>query len=254
MKERESTRMTARPFLILPAIDLKGGKVVRLQQGRADAATVYSDDPAAVAKRWEDEGARYLHVVDLDGAFEGEPRNWDGVRAILRAVQIPIQLGGGLRRRSQVEDALQMGVTRIVLGTQACDSPDFVSALVQDFGARIVVGIDARDGFVAVKGWTEKTKVPAVEFAQQINGLGVQTIIFTDVATDGMLAGPNYSAISALCAAVTCHVIASGGVSQLDDVQRLQRLAEEQPGKNLVGVIIGKALYDGRIRLTELKI
>jgi phosphoribosylformimino-5-aminoimidazole carboxamide ribotide isomerase len=184
------------PFLIFPAIDLKGGKVVRLKQGRAEATTVYSDDPAAVAKRWEGDGARYLHVVDLDGAFEGEPRNWDGVRAILRAVQIPIQLGGGLRRRSQVEEALQMGVTRVVLGTKACDAPDFIGALVQDFQKRIVVGIDARDGLVAVKGWTEKTKLTANEFAQQVNRLGVQNIIFTDVSTDGMLTGPNYSAIT----------------------------------------------------------
>lgn len=243
--------MTARPFLIFPAIDLKGGKVVRLQQGRAEAVTVYSDDPAAMAKRWEDDGARYLHVVDLDGAFEGEPRNWDGVRAILRAVQIPIQLGGGLRRRAQVEEALQMGVTRVVLGTKACDSPDFVSALVQDFGARIVVGVDARDGFVAVKGWTEKTQLPAVEFARQINRLGVRNIIFTDVSTDGMLVGPNYAAISSLCAAVTCNVIASGGVSSLEDVQSLQHLAETS--SNLVGVIIGKALYDGRIDLKQLE-
>jgi len=243
--------MTARPFLILPAIDLKGGKVVRLQQGRADAATVYSDDPAAVAKRWENEGARYLHVVDLDGAFEGEPRNWDCVRSILRAVQIPIQLGGGLRRRSQVEEALKMGVTRVVLGTKACDSPEFVSALVQDFHRHIVVGIDARDGFVAVKGWTEKTQQTAVEFARQINGLGVHNIIFTDVSTDGMLAGPNYVAISALCAAVTCNVIASGGVSQLEDILRLRRLAEHCP--NLVGAIVGKALYDGRIDLKQLE-
>jgi phosphoribosylformimino-5-aminoimidazole carboxamide ribotide isomerase len=240
-----------KPFLIFPAIDLKAGKVVRLQQGRADAATVYSDDPAAVARRWENEGARYLHVVDLDGAFEGEPRNWDGVRAILRAVQIPIQLGGGLRRRAQAEEALHMGVTRVVLGTKACDSPDFVSALVQEFGTRIVVGIDARDGFVAVKGWTEKTMLSAVEFARQINRLGVLNIIFTDVSTDGMLAGPNYQAISSLCSAVTCNVIASGGVSGLEDVQHLQRLAEEQDKRNLVGVIIGKALYDGRIHLKD---
>lgn len=240
-----------RPFLIFPAIDLKGGKVVRLQQGRAEAVTVYSDDPAGMAKRWEDDGARYLHVVDLDGAFEGEPRNWDGVRAILRTVQIPIQLGGGLRRRAQVEEALQLGVTRVVLGTKACDSPDFVSALVQDFGARIVVGVDARDGFVAVKGWTEKTQLPAVEFARQINRLGVRTVIFTDVSTDGMLVGPNYAAMSSLCAAVTCNVIASGGVSSLEDVQRLRGLAEKT--SNLVGVIIGKALYDGRIDLKQLE-
>jgi len=243
--------MTTRPFLIFPAIDLKGGKVVRLQQGRADTTTVYSDDPGAVAKRWEDDGARYLHVVDLDGAFAGEPRNWDSVRAILRAVQIPIQLGGGLRRRSQVEEALQMGVTRVVLGTKACNSPDFVSAVVQDFHSRIVVGLDARDGLVAVKGWTEKTRFTANEFAQQVNRLGVQNIIFTDVSTDGMLAGPNYSAICAVCGVVTCNVIASGGIAGIEDVVRLQQLAEHLP--NLVGVVIGKALYDGRIDLKQLE-
>ncbi|MGD1020636.1 MAG: 1-(5-phosphoribosyl)-5-[(5-phosphoribosylamino)methylideneamino]imidazole-4-carboxamide isomerase [Verrucomicrobiia bacterium] len=243
--------MTTRPFLIFPAIDLKGGKVVRLQQGRAEAATVYSDDPGAVAKRWEDDGARYLHVVDLDGAFEGEPRNWDGVRAILRAVQIPIQLGGGLRRRSQVEEALEMGVTRVVLGTKACDSLDFVSALIQDFHTRIVVGIDARDGLVAVKGWTEKTTLTANEFAQQVTRLGVQNIVFTDVSTDGMLAGPNYTAIASVCGVVTCNVIASGGISGIDDVVRLRHLAEHLP--NLAGVVIGKALYDGRIDLKQLE-
>jgi phosphoribosylformimino-5-aminoimidazole carboxamide ribotide isomerase len=243
--------MTKRPFLIFPAIDLKGGKVVRLQQGRADAVTVYSDDPVAVAKRWEDEGARYLHVVDLDGAFAGEPRNWDLVQEIIKAVQIPVQLGGGLRCRAHVQEALDMSVTRVVLGTKACDSPDFVSALVDDFGPRIVVGIDARDGCVAVKGWAEKTKLSAIEFAGQINQLGVVNIIFTDVSTDGMLAGPNYPAISSVCAAVTCNVIASGGVSSLEDVRRLQHLTEERP--NLVGVIIGKALYDGRIDLKQLE-
>jgi phosphoribosylformimino-5-aminoimidazole carboxamide ribotide isomerase len=225
--------------------------VVRLQQGRADAETVYSDDPVAVAKRWEDEGARYLHVVDLDGAFAGEPRNWDLVQEIIKVVQIPVQLGGGLRCRAHVQEALDMSVTRVVLGTKACDSPDFVSALVDDFGPRIVVGIDARDGFVAVKGWTERTKLSAIEFAGQINQLGVSNIIFTDVSTDGMLAGPNYPAISSVCAAVTCNVIASGGVSSLEDVRRLQHLTEERP--NLVGVIIGKALYDGRVDLKELE-
>lgn len=243
--------MTARPFLIFPAIDLKGGRVVRLQQGRADAETVYSADPAAVARRWEEEGARYLHVVDLDGAFTGEPRNWDSVKAILKAVQIPIQLGGGLRTREQIEGALGMGVTRVVVGTKACESPEFVGALVRDHGKRIVVGIDARDGFVAVKGWVERTNWPAVEFATQISGLGVTTIVFTDVATDGMLAGPNCAAISAVCAAVTSHVIASGGVSSATDVDRLRTIAADRP--NLVGVIIGKALYDGRIDLRTLE-
>ena len=237
-------------FVIFPAIDLKGGKVVRLQQGRAEAMTVYSDDPAAVAKRWEDEGARYLHVVDLDGAFDGVPRNWDSVRVILRAVQIPIQLGGGLRTTAQVSDALQMGVTRIVLGTKACDSPEFVKDLLKKFGPRIVVGIDARDGCVAVKGWTEKTELPAVEFAQQINRLGAQNIVFTDISTDGMLTGPNYQAISTVCAAVSCNIIASGGVGDIGHIRQLQQLTQEHA--NLVGVIVGKALYDGRIDLKQL--
>jgi phosphoribosylformimino-5-aminoimidazole carboxamide ribotide isomerase len=239
------------PFLIYPAIDLKGGKVVRLQQGRADAVTVYSDDPAAIARRWEDEGARYLHVVDLDGAFDGEPRNWDSVKAILKAVQIPVQLGGGMRTRAQIEDAMKMGVTRAVIGTKACESPEFVRTLANDFGAHVVVGIDARDGFVAVKGWVERTEVSAVDFARQIDQLGVKHIIFTDIATDGTLTGPNYAAIRSVCAAVKCFVIASGGVSALDDVRQLQSLTQECP--NLTGVIVGKALYEGRIDLKQLE-
>jgi phosphoribosylformimino-5-aminoimidazole carboxamide ribotide isomerase len=236
-------------FLIYPAIDLKGGKVVRLRQGQANAQTTYSDDPVAVARRWEDEGARFLHVVDLDGAFEGVPRNGDSVRAILKAIQIPIQLGGGLRSRSQIEEAMAMGVTRCVVGTKACESPAFVAELAGAFGAHVAVGIDARDGFVAVKGWTEKTKLTAVEFGRQVSDLGVQHIIFTDVSTDGMLTGPNYTAIAAMCDAVRCFVIASGGVGTVEHVLSLQRLAEKHA--NLTGVIIGKALYDGRVDLKQ---
>jgi phosphoribosylformimino-5-aminoimidazole carboxamide ribotide isomerase len=239
-------------MIIYPAIDLKDGKVVRLEQGRADAVTVYSNDPAAMARRWVDDGAQWLHVVDLDGAFEGVPRNWDSVRAILGAARIPIQLGGGLRTREQVVAALAMGVTRAVVGTKACESPEFVSALVKEFGNRIAVGIDARDGFVAVKGWIEKTKWTTVEFAKRIDQLGVGTIVFTDVSTDGMLRGPNIAAVSAVCAAVRCDVIASGGVSQVEDVRRLQAVSTEWP--NLVGVIIGKALYDGRVALRDLQV
>ncbi len=242
-----------KPFLIFPAIDLRGGEVVRRRQGRADAVTEYGDDPGAVAKKWETQGARYLHVVDLDGAFSGQPVNRDGIEAILKAVQIPVQLGGGLRTRADVESTLKLGVTRIVMGTKACDSPEFIRALVADFGPRIVVGIDARDGFVAVKGWVEKTQVPAIEFAQQVDRLGVQTIVFTDVSTDGMLTGPNYTATKSLCEAVTCHVIASGGVGSPGDVQQLERVAGELPRRNLVGVIIGKALYDGRVDLRQLE-
>ena len=213
--------------------------------------TIYSDDPVAVARRWEEEGARYLHVVDLDGAFEGEPRNWESVKAILKAVQIPVQLGGGMRTRAQIEDAMEMGITRVVVGTRACESPEFVRTLATEFGAHIAVGIDARDGFVAVKGWVERTEISAVDFARQIDGLGVKHIIFTDIATDGTLTGPNYAAIRSVCAAVKCFVIASGGVSGLEDVRQLQSMTREY--SNLTGVIIGKALYDGRIDLKQLE-
>jgi phosphoribosylformimino-5-aminoimidazole carboxamide ribotide isomerase len=244
--------MSEGKFTVYPAIDLKGGRVVRLQQGRSDAETVYGDDPAAVARKWVADGARFLHVVDLDGAFTGEPKNGDGVKAILGAVNIPVQLGGGLRTQEQVEAALELGVRRVVLGTKACESPEFVGKLVLKFGHRIVVGIDARDGFVTVQGWTQSTRLTAVEFAQRIDRLGVSTIVFTDVATDGMLTGPNYFAVSSLCSVVRCNVIASGGVSAASDVQRLARVADERP--NLIGVIVGKALYDGRVDLKALSV
>ena len=238
------------PFIIYPAIDLRGGQVVRLRQGLADAQTTYSGDPAAMARRWAEQGAQWLHVVDLDGAFDGTPKNWDSVRAILKAVKIPVQLGGGLRAQSQIKEALAMGVSRCVVGTKACESTAFVAQLAQEFSGRVAVGIDARDGFVAVKGWTEKTKLGAIDFAQQVDRLGVQHIIFTDVSTDGMLTGPNYNAVAAVCGAVQCQVIASGGVSQASDISQLRKLAKQY--HNLNGVIIGKALYDGRLDLKSV--
>lgn len=242
--------MSETAFCVYPAIDLRGGRVVRLLQGRSDAETVYGDDPAAVARRWAGEGARWLHVVDLDGAFGGAPVNGESVRAILGAVKIPVQLGGGLRTQEQVEEALAMGVRRVVLGTKACESPELIGKLVMKFGDRIAVGIDARDGFVVVRGWTQSTRLTATEFAQRVDRLGVSTIVFTDVATDGMLTGPNYYAVSGLCQSVHCNVIASGGVSSAQDVQRLRRISESQP--NLVGAIVGKALYDGRVEFKNL--
>ena len=236
-------------MIIYPAIDLRGGQVVRLRQGLADAQTIYSADPVAIARRWAGQGAQWLHVVDLDGAFDGTPRNWDSVRAILKAVQIPVQLGGGLRTRQQINEALAMGVRRCVIGTKACESQEFLSVLVHKFQDRIAVGIDARDGFVAIKGWTEKTKLTAVDFARQVDQLGIQHIIFTDVATDGMLTGPNLPAITGVCAAVKCSVIASGGVGNAEHIRALQQLTEQC--RNLTGVIVGKALYDGRVQLSQ---
>jgi len=236
-------------MIIYPAIDLRGGQVVRLRQGLAAAQTTYSDDPAAMARQWAGQGAQWLHVVDLDGAFDGTPKNWDSVRAILKAVKIPVQLGGGLRTRPQIEAALAMGVSRCVVGTKACESQEFLSVLVHKFQDRIAVGIDARDGFVAVKGWTEKTKLTAVDFARQVDQLGILHIIFTDVSTDGMLAGPNLPAITGVCASVQCSVIASGGVGTVDHIRTLRQLTAQCP--NLTGVIVGKALYDGRVQLSQ---
>jgi phosphoribosylformimino-5-aminoimidazole carboxamide ribotide isomerase len=237
-------------FTIYPAIDLKGGRVVRLRQGRADAETVYGTDPAAVARDWAAQGAQWLHVVDLDGAFTGKPCNWESVQAVLNAVRIPVQLGGGLRTREQIRAALDMGVRRCVIGSKALELGEETTKLAADLGDRIAVGIDARDGRVAVRGWTEQTGISATVFAKQVSEQGFQHIIFTDISTDGMLVGPNCDAISALCSEVNCNIIASGGVSTALDVAKLRAIADTH--KNLVGVIVGKALYDGRVRLSDL--
>ncbi|MCX7824033.1 MAG: 1-(5-phosphoribosyl)-5-[(5-phosphoribosylamino)methylideneamino]imidazole-4-carboxamide isomerase [Verrucomicrobiae bacterium] len=238
-------------MLILPAIDLKGGKVVRLRQGRADDATIYSDDPAAVARHWEREGARYLHVVDLDAAFEGEPKNWPALEQILESVRIPVELGGGLRTEEHIARALELGVTRAIVGTKACESLDFIAGLVNRHGERVVAGVDARDGFVAVRGWVVASTLRAVDFGRQLAAAGVKTIIYTDIARDGMLQGPNLAAMAEMADALAgtpTGVIASGGISCADDVRRLRALGTP----NLVGVIIGKALYDGRLALREV--
>lgn len=238
-------------MLILPAIDLKGGQVVRLRQGRAGDVTTYSDDPAVVARQWESEGARYLHVVDLDAAFEGEPKNWDALKKILDAVRMPVELGGGLRTEEHITRALELGVTRAIVGTKACESLDFVAGLVKQHGDRIVVGVDAKDGFVAVRGWVAASTLKAVDFGKQVAGVGVKTIIYTDIAKDGMLQGPNFAAMAEMADALAgtgTGVIASGGISCAADVHQLRALGRP----NLVGVIIGKALYDGRLRLGEV--
>jgi len=232
--------------LLIPAIDLMDGKCVRLLQGRAGTETVYSDDPVATARRWESEGARMLHVVDLDGAFGGAPANFDAVRAIGDAVSIPIEFGGGLRDETTLAHVLEGPVQRAILGTKACEE-EFLRMAVERYGDRIAVGIDARGGLVTVKGWKEFTALDASEFARQVEAAGVSTIIFTDVAADGMLEGPRTASLEAVLGAVSCGVIASGGVGSLDDITTLQRY--EQDG--LVGIIIGKALYSGDVKLAD---
>jgi phosphoribosylformimino-5-aminoimidazole carboxamide ribotide isomerase len=236
-------------MIIYPAIDIKGGRCVRLTQGRADQETVYAENPAEVAAEFKAAGSAWVHVVDLDGAFAGEPANLAAVQAIL-AVGMKVQLGGGLRTRAAVERVLAAGVSRAVIGTRAAESEAFVGELVAAYGDRIAVGIDAKDGKVAVKGWVDTTGLGVIAFAQRMAALGVGTLIYTDIGTDGMLTGPNFSAQEAMLQAVPARVIASGGVSRREDVVKLAELARRYA--NLDGVIVGKALYEGRVQLPDL--
>ena len=235
-------------MIIMPAIDLKDGKCVRLRQGRADAVTVYGGDPVDMARHWADEGAQALHIVDLDGAFAGHPVHTETIRAIVKALAIPVQVGGGLRTDKDIRCLLDAGVARVVLGTRACVEPRDLAPLVADFREQLAVGIDARNGKVQIRGWVETTDTYAVDLAVQMAHIGVCTIIYTDTATDGMLKGPNVEAVRQLCGRVTANVIASGGISSLEDVRRLAGIG----ARNLIGAIVGKALYEGTVTLPEL--
>ena len=236
-------------MIILPAIDLKDGKCVRLRQGKAEDVTVYSDDPVAQALTWREQGAEQLHVVDLDGAFQGEPKHAEIIARIIRAIGIPVEVGGGLRTDAHVERLLQAGVTRAIIGTRALENIGTLAALVKRFGDAIAVGIDARDGFVQVKGWVETTPTRAADLARQVEAVGVRTIIYTDTATDGMLGGPNLAAMREMCGTVSCRIIASGGVSAPAHVTALKALG----CANLYGAIVGKALYDGKTTLAAMR-
>lgn len=235
-------------MIILPAIDLMGGKVVRLRQGKKEDVTVYSDDPVAFARKWESEGGDYLHIVDLDAAFSGESKNLAIVGEIARAVSIPCELGGGIRSEEAVENALNAGVSRVVIGTRAAESVTFVEAVAERYGSdKIAVGIDARDGIVSVKGWTETSGISAADLAKRVETAGAGTIIYTDISTDGMLVGPNFVEVEKMLSLLKCQLIASGGVARASDVARLAKM----PG--LYGTIIGKALYDGAVTMDEVR-
>ncbi len=234
---------------IYPAIDIKAGRCVRLTQGRADQETVYAENPADVAQEFRGAGSSWVHVVDLDGAFAGEPKNLPAVQAIA-ALGMKVQLGGGLRTRAAVERALGFGVSRVVIGTRAAESEAFVGELVQAFGDKVAVGIDAKNGKVAVKGWVSTSELTAVALAKRMDALGVRTLIHTDITTDGMLTGPNYRAQEAMLATGKFNVIASGGVSRREDVVKLAQLARRYA--NMDGVIVGKALYEKRVDLPDL--
>lgn len=229
---------------LYPAIDLKDGRCVRLQRGDMDQATVYADDPAAQARLWQDKGFKWLHVVDLNGAFAGHPVNADAVRAIIAAVSIPVQLGGGIRDMAGIESWLGAGIRRVILGSAAVKRPALVHEACRTFPGRVVVGIDARDGMVATDGWAETSAIRADDLARRFEDAGVAAIVYTDISRDGMLSGLSLAQTIALAAAVRTPVIASGGVGGLEDLTALKAAAA---GTGIEGVIVGRALYDGRI-------
>ena len=231
------------PVILFPAIDLKDGQAVRLKLGDMAQATVFNTDPAAQARTFETQGFRYLHVVDLNGAFVGESRNGDAVEAILRAVKMPVQLGGGIRTLAHIEAWLEKGLSRVILGTVALRDPELVKTAAARFPGKVAVGIDARGGKVAVEGWAETSELDAIELARRFEGAGVAAIIYTDIDRDGVLAGINWAGTLALARAVTIPVIASGGLASMDDIERLAR----PECQILEGAISGRALYDGRI-------
>lgn len=232
-------------MIVIPAIDIKNGKCVRLLQGRMDAETVFSDDPAAMGVRWESEGARLIHIVDLDGAVGKRPVNLETIRGIINRVNVPVQVGGGIRDIETIRMYLEQGVSRVVIGTEAIKNPDLVKNACREFSERIVVGIDAKGGKVAIEGWTQTTGVSAVDLARQFEDCGVAAINFTDIERDGMRTGPNLKETEKLASAISIPVVASGGVSSLQDIINLAPLASV----GVVGVITGRALYDGSLDL-----
>ena len=230
---------------IYPAIDLRDGKCVRLRQGDYAQETVFGADPAAMAKRWVAEGATYLHLVDLDGAKQGMPINERSIRAIVKAAGVPCQLGGGLRTQEHIRDALAWGVARVIVGTKALQSPQWLAQMSHQFPGRIVLGIDAKDGKVATQGWLDVSEMGALDLAKKCARPPLSAIIYTDISRDGMMQGANVSAMAEMTAAVPLPVIASGGVTTLEDVKRLQEAG-------LAGCIIGRALYEGQLILREV--
>ncbi len=243
-------------MVVFPAIDLRRGKCVRLLQGAPDAETVYCDDPVAMARQWESIGARWLHVVNLDGAFAGSletderdlPVNLRALRQMAQVVNVPIQFGGGVRTLEDVELLLRLGATRVVMGTVAVRQPELVSAAIERFGPqKVIVGIDARDGRVATHGWQEISTITAVNLGREMHQRGVEEVIYTDISRDGTLGGVNVSATALLALQTGLRVIASGGVASLDDIRALKEVEED----GVVGVVIGKALYTGAINLTQ---
>jgi len=231
-------------MVIYPAVDVREGKCVRLTQGEFDKQTVYSDNPVEMALKWENAGAQYLHVVDLDGARTGKSQNIAVISEIAGKIGIPVQLGGGIRTIEMIENYLADGIKRVILGTSAVKDPELVKSAVKTFENNVVIGIDAKDGMVAIEGWEKTSEFKAVDFAKKMEDLGVKTIIYTDISRDGMLSGPNLKAMEEMVKAVNIEIIASGGVGKLEDIKNLKEVG-------VAGAIVGRALYTGDVDLKE---
>ena len=231
-------------MIIFPAIDMKDGKCVRLEQGLFDKVTVFGEDPVEMAKKWEREGGEFLHLVDLDGAKDGVPKNLEIIKDICKNINIPIQLGGGIRNKETVKILLDAGVTRVIVGTMAINDMELLKELVDEYGERIVVSIDAKDGLVAVDGWVNVSEVDSIDLVRELDKIGVKTIVYTDIAKDGMMEGPNFDIYKTLAENTNIDVIASGGVSTINNVKKLKTM-------DMYGAIIGRALYTGDIKLKD---
>jgi phosphoribosylformimino-5-aminoimidazole carboxamide ribotide isomerase len=232
---------------IIPAVDVKGGRCVRLVQGQMDKETLYFDDPLEAAKLWVSQGARRIHVVDLDGAVAGSPRNLPAIRRIVQEVEIPVQVGGGIRTEADIQHYLEIGVELVILGTLACQEPDLVERVAKAYPQRILLGLDAREGYVAIRGWKDVTRARVVDLIVGYSRIPLAGIIYTDIQRDGMLVGPNLPAIREVCKVSPFPVIASGGITTLQDITVLSRLVKS----GLTGAIVGKALYSGRLSYGE---
>jgi len=240
--------MSLKDFVI-PAVDIKDGKAVRLFKGLKDSAVVYSDDPVDMAKRWEDEGAKHIHIVDLDGAFEGKPKNFRILERIVQSVSIPVEFGGGLRNYDAVKSVLEIGVDRVVVGSMAYQNREETERIIDDFPNKVIIGIDAKDGKVAIKGWVEKTEYTPLEFAKSYDTKPIWGFLYTDVNRDGALVGANVEATKKLAENLSHPVIASGGVGSKEDIVKLYNVRDS----GIYGVVVGKALYEGKINLKDLE-
>ena len=235
-------------MLLIPAIDLKEGKCVRLRQGRMEDDTVFSDDPVAVAGKWVEQGAKRIHLVDLDGAFAGKPKNADVIHAIVEAFpDVPVQIGGGIRDEETIQGYLNAGIQYVIIGTKAVTEPHFISDIGMEFPGHIIVGLDAKEGKVAIDGWSKLSRHSVVDLAQQFESDGIEAIIYTDIARDGMMQGVNVEATAELARAIRIPVIASGGITNIDDIHALGKVAED----GILGAITGRAIYEGTLGFAE---